>query len=186
MFLYITKNIEYLFMVKIVAHWEIGYMAPIMESNFWNLPLRDFEVEHWGMVPVSGIRHNETQKVDLNEYETYDEYFEEEGEDLVRVFFEPRTDHHNPNTIWLHDFDHPTDCIYVFGSAHHNPSLFHKRDHDLVVSIKTVQDKGVLWSNQCATLVLYDRMLKGVKESLKKEITDPLEIIKENKKKILE
>lgn len=147
-------------MVKIAGHWEIGYMTPIMEANFWNLILRDFEISEWYMVPVSGIRYNEQRNVNLTEFHTYDEMFEAE-KSLKRVFLEPRTKHYNPDTIWLHDFEHPEDCLYIFGSAHYNPTLSHKRDEDVVVSIKTIQDKGVLWSNQCLAVLLYDRMVKS-------------------------
>ncbi len=146
--------------VKVAGHWEIGYMTPIMEANFWNLVLRDFEVSEWYMTPVSGVKHNESEKVNLIEKDSYDEILEE-NKDLVRVFIEPRTKHQNPDTIWLHEFNHPKDCIYIFGSAHYNPTISHKRKQDVVVSIKTVQDKGVLWSNQCLLLVLYDRMIKA-------------------------
>lgn len=148
-------------MVKVVGHWEIGYNTPIIEANYWNLVLRDFEVDTWLMSPVSGIKHNEHQLITLTEFQNYDEVFEYIGEDLPRVFLEPRTDHQNPDTIWLHDFTHPQDCVYVFGSAHYNPTLFHKRENDEVVSIKTIQDKGVLWSHQCLPITLYDRMVKG-------------------------
>ncbi len=147
-------------MVHVVGHWEIGYMTPIMEANFWNLVLRDFEVKHWWMSPVSGIKHNEHLKLDLHERHTYDDCLAEIDASLPRVFLEPRTRHQNPDTIWLHDFEHPKGCVYIFGSAHYNPTLFHKREEDKIVSIKTIQDKGVLWSNQCLTIVLYDRVNK--------------------------
>ena len=147
-------------MIAVAGHWEIGYMVPIIEAPFWNLVLRDFEIDKWYMNPVSGIKHNEEQTVNLIEKPSYDEILEETKE-LKRVFIEPRTNHQNPETTWLHNFKHPKDCIYIFGSAHYNPTLQHKREEDEVVSIKTVQDKGVLWSNQCLAIVLYDRYIKS-------------------------
>lgn len=146
-------------MIKIAGHWEIDYMVPLVESYFWSWPLRDFEVVEWLMCPVSGIRNPE-QRVNLTEFPDYKSMLGS-CEDLKRVFLEPRTNHQNPDTIWLHDFEHPEDCVYVFGSNHYNPTLSHKREQDMVVSIKTVQDKGVIWANQCAVLVLYDRMIKS-------------------------
>jgi hypothetical protein len=141
-------------MVAILAHWEWRDMVPMTEAPLWNLPLRDFGIEDWRMVPVSGIRNEEPQ-VHLKEFATYDAALE--GCTLRRVFIEPRTKHHNPDTIWLHDFEHPEECIYVFGSAHYNPTLFHRRTGDAVVSVKTFHDKGVLWSHQAAAITLYDR-----------------------------
>lgn len=146
--------------VKVAGHWEIGYNTPIIEANYWNLVLRDFEVEEWLMAPVSGICHNEETSIHLKEFKNYDEMLSSCAE-LPRVFFEPRTKHQNPDTIWMHDFKHPEECVYVFGSAHYNPTLQHKREQDVVVSIKTKDDKGVLWSHQCIALVLYDRMVKS-------------------------
>jgi hypothetical protein len=145
----------------VVGHWEIGYMTPIMESPFWALVLRDFEVTEWWMSPVTGIIPSQHHFVNLYERQYYDDIFEEIDPTLSRVFLEPRTRHYNPDTVWLHNFEHPDDCVYIFGSAHYNPTLAHKREQDIVVSIKTIQDKGVLWSNQCLLLVLYDRLMKN-------------------------
>ena len=139
--------------------WDIGYHAPITEQYYWALALRDFKVDEWHMAPVSGIRPAEP-KVKLIEWETYDEFFEA-NQDMTRVFIEPRTAHQNPDTTWLHEFDHPEDCVYIFGSAHYNPTLSHCREQDTVVSIKTLDDKGVLWADQAMCLVLYDRMTKS-------------------------
>lgn len=147
-------------MIHVVGHWEIGYMTPIMEHYYWAFVLRDFEVKHWWMNPVSGIRNTEERLVKLRERHSYDEIFEDLDKNLLRVFIEPRTKHHNPNTTWLHDFEHPRDCVYIFGSAHYNPTLNYKRAQDMVVSIKTIKDVGGLWSNQCLAMVLYDRMIK--------------------------
>jgi hypothetical protein len=109
------------------------------------------------MVPVSGIR-NTQHKVPLREFADYETALE--GCELQRVFIEPRS-HETPDTVWLHDFKHPADCVYIFGSAHYNPAVFHAREGDSIVSIKTVQDKGVLWSHQAAMIALYDRGQHG-------------------------
>lgn len=146
-------------MSTVLGMWEIGYHAPVSEQYYWSLPLRDFGITEWNMVPVSGIKNAET-KVQLNEWVGYEAFFEEHP-DLKRVFLEPRTDHQNPATVWLHDFDHPEDCVYVFGSAHYNPTIAHCREGDSVVSIKSENDKGVFWADQCACIVLYDRMVKS-------------------------
>lgn len=141
-------------MVAVLAHWEWRDMVPLTEAPLWTLPLRDFGVEDWRMVPISGIKDPEP-KVHLQEFASYEEALA--GDTRPRVFLEPRTGHHNPDTTWLHAFEHPKDCIYIFGSAHYNPTLFHRRPGDVVVSIKTAQDRGVLWSHQVAAIALYDR-----------------------------
>lgn len=146
-------------MIAVLGHWEIGYHAPITEQYYWSLPLRDFGVTDWNMVRMSGIEPAEP-KVALTEWPTYDSFFAAHP-DATRVFIEPRTDHHNPETTWLHEFEHPDNCVYVFGSAHYNPTIEYCREQDSVVSIKTDDDKGVLWADQCACIVLYDRMVKS-------------------------
>jgi len=146
-------------MIKIAGHWEIDFMVPLVEAYLVNYPLREFGVEEWLMNPVSGIRNPE-QRVNLTEFPDYDTMLESCA-DLQRVFLEPRTEHFNPETTWLHEFEHPQDCVYVFGSNHYNPTLNHVREQDVVVSIKTLRDTGVLWANQCILTVLYDRMVKS-------------------------
>ncbi len=147
--------------IKILGHWELGYHVPVTEQYYWALPIRDFGLTDWNMIPVSGI-NNAEQGVKLTEWKTYKEFFEKYP-DLTRVFLEPRTKHHNPDTTWLHEFEHPQDdCVYVFGSAHYNPTISHWRDNgiDHIVTVKTEQDKGVLWADQALVVTLYDRMVK--------------------------
>jgi len=146
-------------MVTVVGHWEWRDMVPMTEAPLWNLPLRDFGIEDWRMVPVSGIK-NSQRKVELSEYPDYASALED-GTDRPRVFIEPRTVHQNPITTWLPNFRHPKDCIYIFGSAHYNPTMFHRRPDDPVVTIPTVQNRGVLWPHQAALIVLYDRTQRG-------------------------
>ena len=146
--------------VVIVGHWEIGYMAPIMESRHWGMILRDFDVHEWWMCPVSGIFNEDHKYMNLHEERHYDDILAKIDPKLTRIFLEPRTTR-QPETTWLHDFQHPKDCVYIFGSAHYNPTIAHKREGDKVVSIKTVHDKGVPWANQCVAIVLYDRMTKS-------------------------
>ena len=110
------------------------------------------------MIPVSGITPRE-RDIRLTEWASYDEFFEAHP-DLIRVFLEPRTDHQNPDTIWLHEFEHPEDCVYICGSAHYNPTLKHYREGDSIVTVKTQSDKGLMWADQAVCLTLYDRMLK--------------------------
>jgi len=145
--------------VRVLGHWELGYHAPITEQHHWVLALRDFGVNSLDMVPISGVAPCEGQ-VPLYEWARYDDFFDS-FPDLTRVFIEPRTERFNPITTWLHEFNHPDDCVYVFGSAHYNPTLNYCRESDTVVSVKTIQDSGVPWANQILAIVLYDRMVKS-------------------------
>jgi hypothetical protein len=146
-------------MIKVAGHWEIGYNTPIIEAYQWEFSLKEWGVDEWLMCPVSGIRLS-SPKLKLKEFADYNEMLES-CSDLVRVFVEPRTKHQNPETIWLDDFEHPENCVYIFGSAHFNPTLKYKREEDSVVSIKTRIDGGGLWPSQCLCLILDDKRRKG-------------------------
>jgi hypothetical protein len=146
--------------VYVVGKWDYGYLLPLPEHYMWSLVLRDFGVSNWWMCPVSGIRNNEESKVPLNEREYYNEIFDELDPSLPRIFLEPKSDQ-TPNTEWLRDFNHPNSCIYVFGSAHFNPTLSFKREGDLIVSIETIKNQGLLWSHECLGILLYDRLVKS-------------------------
>jgi hypothetical protein len=145
--------------IVVAGHWDIGYLTPIIEHYRWALPLRDFDVDEWAMCPVAGILNTEKSRLPLREFPDYEAMLTFYA-DLPRVFLEPRTPRQNPATTWLHEFTHPTDALYVLGSAHYNPTIQHARDGDTVVSVKTARDGGVLWSPQVATLALYDRQVK--------------------------
>jgi len=144
-------------MIAVAGHWEIGYSTPIIEANYWNLVLRDFEVWDWWMHPISGITHNEG-RVKLRECKDFPGILDETAM-MTRVFVEPRNPQRPLDSVDLKDFEHPEDALYIFGSAHFDPTRF-KADHDLAVTIETVQNKGVLWSFQCLPLILHDRLMK--------------------------
>lgn len=144
--------------VAVAGHWELSWNTPIKEAELWNLPLRDFDVSEWWMWPVSGIRHNES-KVNLHERRNLETILGEN--DGRRVFLEPENPLRPHGGVDLRTFEHPDDALYVFGSAHFDPVASHKQPGDLVVTIPTVHNKGVLWPHQCAVIVLYDRMVKS-------------------------
>lgn len=147
-------------MIAVAGHWEIGYSTPIQEANYWNLVLRDFGVSEWAMFPVSGVRHNEQSRVNLREFHDLPAILDHHAR-LPRVYIEPRISFRSEETTWLHDFEHPEECLYVFGSAHFNPTIGHRKESDSVVSIATVDNAGALWAFQCLAVVLYDRLVKS-------------------------
>lgn len=148
--------------ISVVGAWELGYNAPLTEAPFWSYVLREFNITDWWMWPVSGIRNSEeNQGVHLEERNSLPEILSEVSG--TRVFVEAQSKVH-PVTMgsdWLHDFEHPDDAIYIFGSAYHNSAVQSWSDGDLQLSIKTEQDRGVLWPHQCLLTILHDRMVKS-------------------------
>lgn len=147
-------------MILVAGHWEIGYMTPIQEQYYWAWVLGEFGVSDWLMSPVSGISNYAKQEVNLREYHTTQEMLTS-CKEMSRVFFEPKSHNGGYDTVWLSDFKHPEACVYVFGSAHFNPTLAFKREQDVIVTIPTLQNTGRLWANQCVLIALYDRMVKS-------------------------
>jgi len=147
-------------MIKIAGNWELSWNTPIKEAELWNFVLRDFEIKYWYMWPISGIRHNENNTVSLIEKHDLKSILED-NQNLTHVYVEPDNDHYRHYGTDLRDFEHPKDVLYIFGSAHFNPVIGHKRAHDLGIIIPTIQNKGVLWPHQCLLTILYDRMVKG-------------------------
>jgi hypothetical protein len=149
-------------MIRVAGHWELSWNTPIKEAELWNLPLRTFMIEDWYMWPVSGIQHNEWQKVNLHELPTFEDVLAA-NQDLVHVYVEP-FNKANPQYVPedLREFEHPKDVLYIFGSAHFNPVARNlRREQDKMVMVPSIRNQGVFWPHQCLVTVLYDRLAKG-------------------------
>lgn len=142
----------------VVGSWELGYNAPLNESYLWAYPLRDFGVVDWRMWPVSGIKCPD-QKVELTEYPDIDAALD--GLTGTRIFVEPSKTNFPLDVTWLHEFDHPEDAIYIFGSAHFNPTVGRITENDMALQMPTLNNDGVLWPHQVMVAVLYDRLVKS-------------------------
>lgn len=148
--------------ITVVGNWELGWNAPIKEVELWNFVLREFNVTDWWMWPVSGVRNSEEQQgVHLEERADLSTILSEVTG--PRVFVEPRntTFPQTLDSTWLHDFAHPDDAVYIFGSVYHNPVVSHWQEGELKVTLKTERDDGVPWPHQILLALLYDRMVKA-------------------------
>lgn len=85
-----------------------------------------------------------------------------EGIDLPRVFLEPPINESliDHEFIDLKDFEHPDECVYLFGNASSN-NLVHVRPQDTIVTIRTPDpDTTAVFGVCIAAIVLYDREMK--------------------------
>ena len=146
--------------VIVAGNWELSWNSPIKEAEQWNLMLSDFGVSEWYMWPISGIKHNQSNMVNLYEKENLKQILDEHP-DVIRVFFEPANPRTGEKGIALEEFEHPDNVIYIFGSAHFNPVSAHKREQDVVITIPTINNMGGLWPHQCLAICLYDRVVKS-------------------------
>lgn len=134
-------------MVIVVGYWELNWNTPIKEVDLWVFPMRDFGVDKIYMMPVSGINNDKIEEVP-NISAIFDKY-----PDFVRVFVDEEGDEE------LTNFEHPENVIYIFGRVGFSPEKY-KRDIDKSLYIETINNKGLLWGHQAATIVLYDRVKK--------------------------
>ncbi len=136
-------------LVKVAAHWDLGWNTPIKEIDLWENPMRDYLVDTLYMCPISGI---DNKKVE--ERGGIQQVLDENPE-LTAVFCDERADK------TLKEFKHPKKALYIFGKANFSPFLALKRKGDKSVKIETGRpDGGLLWGHQAAAIILYDRLLK--------------------------
>lgn len=137
-------------MIKVIGMWELGWSAPITEIDLWQFPLREFQVDEFIMTPISGIKSKK-----VTEYGSILEALDD-NDGIPVVFLDER------GGTTLKEFEHPEDCIYVFGKASYSPFIDNATEDDWIVSVETPSDKGMMWPHQVATLVLYDRYRKSL------------------------
>jgi len=132
--------------VSIAGMWELGWNTPISEIELWHLMLRDFGVDKFYMTPVSGIKSSK-----VIEMTTLEDIIEA-NKDKTIVYVDERSE------TELSDFKHPENALYVFGKANYSPFMADMKEGDMSVKIKTIENKGLLWPHQAASIVLYDRI----------------------------
>jgi tRNA(Leu) C34 or U34 (ribose-2'-O)-methylase TrmL len=133
--------------VKVAGVWELGWNTPILEIDLWEYPLRDFGVDKFFMMPISGVQSDV-----VIERQTMEEILAE-NQDLVHVFVDER------GTQTLEDFVHPENALYVFGRVSLSV-LPLAREQDVSLKIRTPRQIATMWPHQVAGIVLYDRFMK--------------------------
>lgn len=136
--------------VEIVGCWEYAWQAPLNEYDLWIHPINEFNVSKFTMTPVSGIMKSKVSEVNdlaevINTTNKTVVFVDENGKDE------------------LPDFEHPEDVLYVVGKTTYSPykMLFDESKHK-AVKIPSINNSGGFWGHQAISMVLYDRMLKGM------------------------
>lgn len=137
--------------VIIVGHWEKSWQAPLNEFDLWIHPLREFGIDEIHMTPISGVG---IQHRRIKEYHSLDEILGKYS-DLTTVY----VDESAPYT--LQEFEHPENALYVFGKTGLSPYKIYANEHSTAVKIESINNNGGFWSHQAASIILYDRFLKG-------------------------
>ena len=136
-------------MIKVLGHWELQWQCPIQEYELWLHPLREFNIDHLYMVPITGLPPSR-----LTEINDIDSIIKQ-NKDYTVVFVDEAAEDELP------DFVHPENALYIMGKTTYSPYLIHfdKTKHT-AVKIPSNKNTGGFWSHQAITLILYDRMLK--------------------------
>lgn len=132
-------------MIVVAGIWEQGWFDFKTELNLWHYPLKDFAVDEFAMVPVSGINNKK-----VKEFHSVEE--------LVQHYGLPVIIGSEDGEISLRNFKHPKDALYLFNRTS-GGNLPIQPEHTL--KVETVLDKGMLWGHQAASIILYDRLIKS-------------------------
>ncbi|RLG97649.1 hypothetical protein DRO19_05500 [Candidatus Bathyarchaeota archaeon] len=143
--------------VEIMFHWERGWMLPQFEIQVWDDLALAFNVSALHMIP--DLKMN--AKTPLYKYDTFDDFLNaNEGKKLVYVIPPDEWDSSWTNTYYLRDYEHPADCVYIFGASFTNLPTYVTPEDD-VIGIETPVDQQI-WQWQVAGMVLYDRLIKSL------------------------
>ncbi|RLI53793.1 MAG: hypothetical protein DRP09_14805 [Candidatus Thorarchaeota archaeon] len=148
-------------MIIVVGKWEKGWMEPRVEINQWLQTMKAYKVDKLIMCSIKNVRG------DLEEYNDIGECLNA-YEDIQKVFLEPIKNNKiiSNRFIPLTEFNHPKDCMYVFGnSASGNSNYINK--NDTVVYIPTLVNAD-LWGIVAFGIIMYDRLVKYGSNSNKK------------------
>lgn len=132
-------------MIEVAGIWEDGWNVPLMECVQWEMMLREFNIEHLNMTPITGIAMPWGAAPWISEYSSMDEVLEAKPE-LTPVFVTERAE------TALDDFEHPENALYVFGRANKDAEVL-----EGALTVKISPGKGCLWAHQACAIVLYDR-----------------------------
>ena len=137
--------------VKVAGCWERGWDTPWQEFNWWVHPLKEFGVNEFCMMPVTGIA-----KGAVKEYDFIDTLVEDNST-LVHIYVDEQA------TVSLPDFVHPEDALYIVGKTGYSPYKTNYREGiDIAVKIPSLTNEGGFWGHQAITMILYDRYLKSL------------------------
>jgi len=143
--------------VEVISSWEVGWNYPRVESDMWEMVLREFGVDCQCMMPVSGIKAHENQTflMEYNDVAVAVDAARTAGRSIVFIDEAGDTE--------LDDFTHPADVAYVFGRTSQNlMSLYMDAGQgDVSVRVDTPNNTGLPFGHQIAAIVLHDRFKKA-------------------------
>ena len=143
-------------MIIVITRWESGWFSfnqgQITEFSLWDQICKAYKVDRIIFIP----------KLMRSTLEQYDRI--EEALDRVvgkKVFLERknRAEEIGRKPIYLKDFHHPDDAVYIFGNSSTDNSRW-AMDGDIILSIKTPSNVDMFGSTVLG-IVLYDRQVKA-------------------------
>jgi len=141
-------------MITVLGMWETTWMdAERTERRLWKQTIQAFAVDTWAMAPPQGgVFTSPVQYADLASMLA--------AHPGPKTFLLPSDTAAAASLTYvdLHDYTHPADAIYVFGSARES-LVAHVTEGDAVVSICS-PGGAHLFSSSAMAIVLADRCAK--------------------------
>ena len=116
----------------------------------------EYQWTSWNKVCLAyGVNNKQIHLVDTENFEDVLNSLD----DRKKVFLEPP--YHAKQTSYLHEYEHPDDCVYIFGNTQTSNLEYVKEGDDIVsVRMNAMSDSNV-FGISIASIVLYDRMMKS-------------------------
>jgi len=142
-------------MISIIAKWEHGWFDTKVELAMWLQTMKAYGVKKLAMVPIRESTGRAEQFLSMQK--AIDKY-----NGVKKVFLEPiknqvLTKHKFTS---LSDYNHPKDCVYIFGNSGSGNAELAKTEDDIVY-IPTPNDVD-LFGLVAFGMVMYDRSVKSV------------------------
>lgn len=142
-------------MVTVIALRETGYfdfeLGHVSEESLWLQMCSAFKVDKFFLVPKIG-------NAVFDKYQTIQEAIKDATGKKVFLEEEKRAIEIGRKPIYLRDFSHPADVVYIFGCSGQDTSKWVTKDDELI-SVKVPQHTD-MFGVSVASMVLYDREVK--------------------------
>lgn len=142
-------------MVTIITRRETGWFdsegGQNTEKNIWEQICLAYEVDRLIMIP-------KFEETTLEQYDTIEEALDSVKGTKVFVEKKNRMEEIEREPVFLEDFKHPDEAVYIFGNGAIDNSRWIK-DKDLILSIDTPKEAH-MFGISIAPIILEDREVK--------------------------
>jgi len=141
--------------VTVIARWETGWFGfdrgLLTEYSIWEQAFISYGVDRAIFVP-------KLMNSTLEQHDTLEEALAQVSGKKVFLEKPERAEKIGRNPVYLRDFQHPADAVYIFGNTSTDNSSW-VRENDILLSVDIPYD-GDMFGLTVVGIVLYDRRMK--------------------------